>query len=167
MAVNSGRSQTGFICSPGQPYEVQEPRVFLACESLLRRYHSDVRVLANFTDFIQSIGWVLSSYNLAHNRLWPGFACDVQGFFINVGDVGSSVWSLAIAVHTVLLLAGGQRLRAWAAEKSTTGYGRWVICITIWLCNVFLAVIGPLAIQKIDTSKGPFCKPGLLIITDF
>jgi hypothetical protein len=109
------------------------------------------------TDFVQSIGWALSSYNLAHDRLLPGFVCDVQGFFINVGDVGSSVWSLAIAIHTVLLLAGGQQTRVWAAEKSTTGNGRWILCIFIWLSIIFIGLIGPVVIQKLDVSKGPFC----------
>ena len=109
-------------------------------------------------DFVQSIGWALSSYNLAHDRLWPGFTCDLQGFLINVGDVGSSIWSLVIAIHTVLLLAGGQRTRIWAAEKSTGGKGRWVFCICIWLSIVFLGLIGPLVIQRIySDKKGPFC----------
>jgi hypothetical protein len=109
-------------------------------------------------DFVQSIGWALSAYNIARNSLWPGFICDVQGFLINCGDVASSVWSLVIAIHTVLLLAGGQRGRVWAAEKSTGGKGRWILCIIIWLSIIFLGLIGPLAIQKIDSSKGPFCN---------
>ena len=109
-------------------------------------------------DFVQSIGWALSSYNLAHNRLWPGFACNVQGFFINVGDVGSSVWSLVIAIHTVLLLVGGQRTRVWAAEKSTGGKGRWILCLSIWASLIFLGLIGPLAVEKIHPDRGPFCN---------
>ena len=107
-------------------------------------------------DLIQSIGWVLSSYNLARNSLWPGVACSVQGFFINSGDVGSSVWSLVIAIHTVLLLAGGQRTRIWATEKSTSGKGRWILALCIWLSIIFLGIIGPLAIEKIYPDKGPF-----------
>lgn len=109
-------------------------------------------------DFVQSIGWALSSYNIAHDGLSPGFACDVQGFFINVGDVGSSVWSLVIAVHTVLLLAGGQRIRIWAAEQSTSGHGRWIFCISIWISIIFLGLVGPLVVQRIYIeTKGPFC----------
>ena len=108
-------------------------------------------------DFVQSIGWALSSYNIAYDRLLPGIECNVQGFLINVGDVSSSVWSLVIAIHTVLLLAGGQRTRVWAAEKSTGGKGRWILCICIWLSIIFLGLIGPLAIQRIYPDKGPFC----------
>jgi hypothetical protein len=108
----------------------------------------------------------LSAYNLQHNRLWPSFACDVQGFFINVGDVGSSVWSLAIAIHTVLLLAGGQRTRSWAAEKSTGGKGRWILCICVWLSIVFLGIIGPLLIAPLHPDKGPFCIHFLVKDTD-
>lgn len=104
------------------------------------------------------MGWVLCANSLATNRLWPGFACSVQGFFINVGDVASSVWSLVIAIHTFLLLAGGQRIKAWAAEKSTSGKGRWVLCACIWGGVVFLGLIGPLLVQKLHPEKGPFCN---------
>ena len=90
------------------------------------------------------------------NQLLPGFACSVQGFFINVGDVASSVWSLVIALHTFLLLAGGQRSRAWASEKSTMGKGRWFFCVGVWLGICFLGLIGPVVIERV-TGKGPFC----------
>jgi hypothetical protein len=119
--------------------------------------HSPYNYHVLIPDFVQSIGWALSSYNLAHDRLWPGFACNVQGFLINVGDVGSSVWSLVIAIHTVLLLAGGQRTRIWAAEKSTSGKGRWILCVCIWMSIIFLGLIGPLVIEHLYTDKGPFC----------
>jgi len=115
-------------------------------------------VLISNPDFMQSIGWVLCAYNLVQNKLWPGFPCDVQGFFINVGDVGSSVWSLVIAIHTFLLLAGGQRTKAWAAEKSTSGKGRWILCGCIWGGVVFLGLIGPLLVARLHPEKGPFCK---------
>jgi G protein-coupled glucose receptor regulating Gpa2 len=110
-------------------------------------------------DFVQSIGWALSAYNLGQDSLLPGLACSVQGFFINVGDVGSSVWSLAIAIHTVLLLAGGQHTRAWAAKRSTSGKGRWILCISIWMANIFLGLIGPTLVQRLHyDDKGPFCN---------
>ena len=109
---------------------------------------------------------MLCAYNLAHNRLWPGFACDVQGFFINVGDVGSSVWSLVIAIHTFLLLAGGQRTKAWAAEKSTGGKGRWILCACIWSADIFLGLIGPLLVQKLHPEKGPFCSDPAITLID-
>jgi hypothetical protein len=112
-----------------------------------------------YPDLVQSMGWVLSAYNLAHNSLWPGFACDVQGFFINIGDVGSSVWSLVIAIHTFLLLAGGQRTKAWAAEKSTTGKGRWILCACIWAADIFIGLIGPTLVEALHPEKGPFCNP--------
>jgi len=109
-------------------------------------------------DFMQSIGWALCFYTLQKDKVWPGIACDVQAFFINFGDVSSSVWSLMIAIHTALLLAGGQRTRAWAAEKSTSGKARWFLCLGIWLFVFFLAIIGPIAIQPIYyETKGPFC----------
>jgi hypothetical protein len=105
---------------------------------------------------IQAIGWSLSAYPLSVNRLWPGFACSVQGFFINVGDVSSSIWSLVIALHTFLLLAGGQRARAWASEKSTMGKARWFFSAGVWGGICFLGLIGPLVIEHV-TGKGPFC----------
>ena len=113
--------------------------------------------LANI-DLVQSIGWGLSAHSLATNSLWPGIACDIQGFFINSGDVASSIWSLVIALHTFLLLAGGQRSRAWAAEKSTSGRGRWFFCFGTWAFIFFLGVIGPILVQRVNPDKGPFCK---------
>lgn len=109
-------------------------------------------------DLLQSLGWLLSCYNLARDDVLPSFACSVQGFFINSGDVGSSIWSLVIAIHTVLLLAGGQRARVWAAEKSTGGKERWILAVCIWLSIVFLGLIGPLAIEGLHPEDGPFCK---------
>lgn len=108
-------------------------------------------------DLLQSVGWGLSANSLYTNSLWPGLACDVQGFFINMGDVSSSIWSLIIAFHTFLLLAGGQRARAWAAEKSTSGKGRWFFCLGVWASVFFLAIIGPLLVQRLHPEKGPFC----------
>ena len=114
----------------------------------------------NFIDLVQSIGWALSAYNLQKDSLLPGFACDVQGFFINVGDSSSSIWALVIAIHTLLLLAGGQRSRLWAAEKSTSGKARWILCGCIWATVIFLGLIGPIVIQRLpsNSDKGPFCK---------
>ena len=114
---------------------------------------------------IQSLGWALSAYNLARDSLWPGFACDVQGFFINVGDVGSSLWSLVIAIHTVLLLAGTQRTRAWAAEASTTGKGRWIVVASVWGLVIGIGLCGPLIIEPLQPWNGPFCMmPPLLVV---
>jgi hypothetical protein len=109
------------------------------------------------TDLVQSLGWVLSANNLARDSLWPSFACDVQGFFINMGDVGSSIWALVIAVHTVLLLAGTHRTRAWAAEASTSGKLRWIVVVSIWGFVICLGLVGPLIIEPLQPWNGPFC----------
>jgi hypothetical protein len=104
-----------------------------------------------------AIGWALLAHPLNVNRVWPGIACDIQGFFINTGDVASTLWSLVIALHTCFLLAGGQKLRAWATEKSTTGKERWIICISIWAFVFLLGFIGPLVIERVVPENGPFC----------
>ena len=48
---------------------------------------------------------------------------------INSGDIASALWSLVIAVRTWFLLAGGEKWRCWATEKSCTGKGGWLLCL--------------------------------------
>jgi len=106
---------------------------------------------------VQGIGLSLNTYWIARNAVTPGPGCNAQGFFITTGDLASAWWTLIIAGHTFLVLAGGSNWKNWAAEKSTKGKARWFLALMIWSASVFLSAIG-IAIEHIYPQNGPFCK---------
>lgn len=114
---------------------------------------------------------MLVSYHFAHNSVVPSPACTIQGILINTGDLSSAIWSFIIAVHTFLVLTGGNNWGEWATRKSLMGKSRWIICAGVWGCVVFLGVIGIIAIDKIQPENGPFCTdppfskvPGMFVV---
>jgi hypothetical protein len=99
----------------------------------------------------------LNTYSIAREAVLPGAGCNAQGVLINIGDVASAWWTLVIAVHTFLLLAGRVQWRSWAAEKSVKGKGRWILCAGVWSGSIFLSTFG-LVIQNYHPDNGPYCK---------
>jgi hypothetical protein len=119
-------------------------------------YHS----LTSFIlDIIQSIGWILPSYHLAKHSVVPSLGCNVQGVFINSGDIGSALFSFVIAIHTYLFFEQNGRWRTWVQEYSSRGFGRWVLGGFLWFMVAFLAFIGIVLIEKLNPDMGPFCAP--------
>jgi hypothetical protein len=59
-------------------------------------------------------------------------------------------------VNTFLLLAGGRNTRAFVTEKSKSGWGRWVLCIILWLFILFSGLFGMIFIDPLS-DKGPYC----------
>jgi len=108
-------------------------------------------------EFVQCLGSSITANHFMRNAVLPGPSCTLQGILVECGDVASSLWSFVIAAHTFILLAGGPRIRAWVADKGTSGKARWILCIGIWLSVVFLSVIGPLLIRRLSPENGPFC----------
>lgn len=106
---------------------------------------------------MQCLGSSITTHHLVQNAVVPGPLCTLQGILVECGDVASAIWSFIIAVHTLILLAGGPRIKAWVAEKGTSGKARWVLCIGVWLGVTFLAVIGPILIRRLNSEDGPFC----------
>jgi len=132
-------------------------RIFLASQPFRRWYKFCCITFVNISDFVQCLGLVTIAYMLVHNNVEPGGMCTLQGFLIQSGDIASAIWSFIIAVHTFVLLAGGRRWRAWVAEKSTAGKGRWILCFCVWFVVLFIGTIGLMLIQKLYPWKGPFC----------
>src|SRR5271169_1794338 len=92
-----------------------------------------------------------------------GPGCTLQGYLINSGDIASAIWSFVIALHTFTLLAGGRKWGSWAAEKTSSGKGRWVVCLGIWTFVFLIGAIGPVIIQNLQPAKGPYCMPLCLV----
>jgi len=87
-------------------------------------------------DFQQSIAFLLSFHWIKQNNiLAPTAACFIQGWLVQVGDVSSGMWVLAIAFHTWHSVRG-QKLEHF----------RFCCCVvSVWVFVFILAIIGPIA----------------------
>ncbi|KAF8856585.1 hypothetical protein BDZ45DRAFT_552233, partial [Acephala macrosclerotiorum] len=87
-------------------------------------------------DLQQSIAFLLSFHWIAKNGiLAPTAVCFLQGWMVQVGDVSSGMWVLAIALHTWYSVTGRK-----------LGYFSFTCCVVlIWVFILMLAVIGPIA----------------------
>ncbi len=86
-------------------------------------------------DFQQSIGFVLSFHWLHVKQIVaPSSACFVQGWFVQLGDIGNGFFVLAVGIHTYLAVVRGYQLP-----------NKWFIAavIFIWGISILLAILGP------------------------
>ena len=67
----------------------------------------------------------------------PTALCTAQSVLIQAGDVASALWTLALAVHTNIIL-GLRRKPSTAALVVTIAF--------VWVLVAFLAAVGPLGI---------------------
>ena len=108
-------------------------------------------------DFIQSFASLLAIRYMTTNQLITGPYCTFQAVGLISGDIGSAIWTFVITLNTFLLLAGGRNTRAWVIEKSTSGWGRWVVCFFIWVFILFSGLFGLIFIEPFGSAKGPYC----------
>ena len=108
------------------------------------------------SDFIESFTSLFIIRYLTTNSLITGPYCAFQAVGLISGVIGSAIWTFVITVHTFLFLAGGPNMRAWVIEKSNSGWGRWAVCIAIWLFIIFSGLFG-FFIQPFEPEKGPYC----------
>ncbi|CAL3970186.1 unnamed protein product [Diplocarpon coronariae] len=87
-------------------------------------------------DFQQALSFIISFYWISQNKLeGPSNVCFLQGWLIQIGDVSSGIWVLAIAVHTLFNLVYQRTLR----------HRDFVIAVVLlWAFSLFLTVIGPI-----------------------
>jgi hypothetical protein len=87
-------------------------------------------------DFQQALSFLLSFYWLAQRKLVGGNTqCFGQGWLIQIGDVSSGLWVLAIAIHTFVNLVAQKQIR----------HRTFVIgVIAIWVFCLILTAIGPI-----------------------
>ena len=105
-------------------------------------------------DFQQALSFVFSFYWISQNKLvGPSPACFAQGWLIQIGDVSSGLWVLAIAVHTFINLVG----------QRTIKHRTFVIAVVaLWVFCLFLTAIGPI-LSKDDffIPAGAWVSPSL------
>ncbi|RIA82437.1 G protein-coupled glucose receptor regulating Gpa2-domain-containing protein [Glomus cerebriforme] len=84
------------------------------------------------SDFIQSIGFMMSFNWLRIRIITPGTYCDVQGFLINLGDVASGFWALVICLHTYMLVVHSYEYPHMV----------FLAMIMIWPFNIIISGLG-------------------------
>ncbi|KAH8723887.1 G protein-coupled glucose receptor regulating Gpa2-domain-containing protein [Phaeosphaeriaceae sp. PMI808] len=107
-------------------------------------------------DLQQSIAFTISFHWLRLGKiLAPTAPCFIQAWFLNIGDVASGLFVLAIAIHTWLGVIKGYKLPYLWFVVSILG---------IWLLALILTIIGPIMFQdRFFTRAGGWCW----ISTDF
>ncbi|PQE09604.1 integral membrane protein [Rutstroemia sp. NJR-2017a WRK4] len=101
-------------------------------------------------DFQQALSFLLSFYWLAQRKLVGGNTqCFGQGWLIQIGDVSSGLWVLAIAIHTFVNLVAQKQIR----------HRTFVIgVIAIWVFCLLLTAIGPiLSKDEFFVPAGAWC----------
>jgi hypothetical protein len=85
-------------------------------------------------DIQQSIAFLLNVSSLRHDALEVGTrTCFAQGWFVSTGDLASSVWIFAIAVHTFFGVVKGHKLPSVQFYYAIAG---------LWIFVYVMAVIG-------------------------
>ncbi|TAQ85518.1 hypothetical protein B7494_g6174 [Chlorociboria aeruginascens] len=88
-----------------------------------------------FADIQQSLAFLLNINTLRNNAILVGTpACFAQGWFVSTGDLASSVFICAIAVHTFLAVVKEYRLPSKAFYS---------IIALLWTFVYVMAIIGP------------------------
>ncbi|KAF4625226.1 hypothetical protein G7Y89_g12941 [Cudoniella acicularis] len=91
-------------------------------------------------DFQQALSFLLTFYWLSQNKLvGPSNVCFAQGWLIQIGDLSSGLWVLAIAAHTFVSLVLQKQIPFHAFVGGV---------VSIWLFCLVLTAIGPIMHQK-------------------
>lgn len=90
-------------------------------------------------DFHQAISFVISFHWIARNKLvGPSAVCFTQGWLIQIGNVSSGLWVLAIAIHTLINVVA----------KRTFPHRTFVTAvILVWAFSLAITAIGPIMSQ--------------------
>lgn len=87
-------------------------------------------------DILQASSFVISFWWVSKNKLvGPNMICDTQGLLIQIGDVASGLWALAIALHTFFNIVGQKNI----AHRTFV-----TLVLLLWSFILILAAIGPI-----------------------
>ncbi|CZT44697.1 uncharacterized protein RSE6_04903 [Rhynchosporium secalis] len=120
--------------------------IFIAYRAIFWRRYYEYPIHANqiivliynllLADFQQALSFVFSFYWISQNKLvGPSHACFAQGWLIQIGDVSSGLFVLAIAVHTFVNLVIQKPISHKIFATSV---------LAIWAFCLFLTMIGPI-----------------------
>lgn len=100
------------------------------------------------SNLLQSIGTLINLRWVLDDGVSSGRLCSAQGGIKQAGNVGTAVWSFALALHAFRLLF----LRTRVARRI-----KWFALTLGWFLIVIVVSIGPLALQRKD--RGPYFGP--------
>ncbi|KAB5591089.1 Cyclic AMP receptor 1 [Ceratobasidium theobromae] len=98
------------------------------------------------SDMIQGAAFAINFKWAVDGDMKNSLACIAQASVSQFGDLGSALWSLAIAYYTFSLLFLVRKPPVWTS---------WFIFLSGWALIFILPIIGPYTIQDLDR-KGPF-----------
>lgn len=110
-------------------------------------------------DFIQAVSFLFSFHWIKKNGIFaPSSACFVQGFLLNIGDLTSGFFVMAIAFHTFYTAVKGRRV----------GHVGFMISVAaVWSFALILSIIGPIEYRdKYFVRAGAWCWAGEQYSTD-
>ncbi|KAL1305384.1 hypothetical protein AAFC00_002277 [Neodothiora populina] len=104
-------------------------------------------------DLIQAISFLVSFHWIRQDAmLAPSTACISQGFLLNIGDLSSGFFVMAIALHTFYTAVKGRRLEH--------NHFMWSVIAT-WGLALVLSIVGPIAHgNKYFVKAGAWCWAG-------
>ncbi|KAK7513317.1 G protein-coupled glucose receptor regulating Gpa2-domain-containing protein [Phyllosticta citriasiana] len=115
-------------------------------------YNQYVLLIYNLllADLQQAVSFIISFHWIQQDRmLAPSPACNAQAWLVQIGDVSSGMFVLAIALHTF-----------WGIVKGRQLPYRTFICTTVsvWTVAVLLSILGPILHgSKYFTAAGAWC----------
>ncbi|KAF2146254.1 uncharacterized protein K452DRAFT_220171 [Aplosporella prunicola CBS 121167] len=115
-------------------------------------YNQYVLLIYNLllADLQQSLSFMISFHWLSEDRMVaPTSACFGQAWLVQIGDISSGMFVLAIALHTFFSVVKGRQLP----------FNVFLISIvSIWVFSLFMTMIGPaMHGQKFFTKAGAWC----------
>ncbi|TQS35997.1 hypothetical protein Golomagni_03566 [Golovinomyces magnicellulatus] len=101
-------------------------------------------------DIIQASSFVISFLWISKNKLvGPSLVCDTQGVLIQIGDVASGLWALAIAIHTFFSIV---------KQKTISRRNFVTLLVILWTFIMILATVGPIrAKENFFAPAGAWC----------
>ncbi|THW86162.1 hypothetical protein D6D18_07583 [Aureobasidium pullulans] len=110
-------------------------------------------------DFIQAASFLFSFHWIKKNGIFaPSSACFAQGFLLNIGDLTSGFFVMAIAFHTFYTAVKGRRI----------GHvGFTISVVSVWSFALVLSIIGPIQYKdRYFVRAGAWCWAGEQYQTD-
>jgi len=104
-------------------------------DRILIRHSADIYMLSLFTfDTIMALGNMADIKWIGEGKLYTGGFCTTQGILLQLGDTGSALATLVIAVHTFVVVL-------WNHEHSSVYAAYFIVALT-WAFVAFFTAMG-------------------------
>lgn len=101
-------------------------------------------------DLQQAVAFGLNIVWLTRNSIQVGTtACWLQAWLINTGDLSSSLFIFAIALHTLLVIVNNYKLPQW---------GFWLSIVGLWTFNYVVTCVPMIGRERLYVRSGPWVR---------